>query len=145
MFKIIKKNLTPIIIATFLIGGLFIMFNNNNSNDDLSHVVDVKVPNLTAQAKQGEIAFKANCASCHGKNAGGSANGPPLIHDIYNSGHHADEAFIRAVKLGVRAHHWPFGNMAAITTISNIELQNIITYVRELQANNGIVSKAHKM
>jgi mono/diheme cytochrome c family protein len=102
-------------------------------------MVNVVVPNLTSVAKIGEQLFNQNCAVCHGANAAGTQGmGPPLIHIIYESNHHGDASFVIAVKNGVRAHHWSFGNMPAIDGVSEDDVGLIIQYVRELQRANGI-------
>ena len=105
----------------------------------------LKVPAFSTLATQGKTNFDANCASCHGVNATGTANGPPLIHDIYNPGHHADEAFFRAAKGGVPQHHWRFGNMARLPNVTDKQLVSIIRYVREMQEANGIFYRKHVM
>ncbi len=100
---------------------------------------EVTVPQLTNIQMQGETAFKTNCASCHGVNAAGKDGfGPPLVHRIYEPSHHGDMAFVLAVKQGVRAHHWKFGNMPPVAGVSDPEIQAIIAYVRALQRANGI-------
>jgi mono/diheme cytochrome c family protein len=103
------------------------------------------IPTFSKAAAQGQIAFDANCAQCHGSNAAGTAEGPPLVHDIYNPGHHADEAFFRAAKRGVPQHHWPFGNMPPRPDVSDKELTTIVRYIRELQEANGIFYRPHNM
>lgn len=110
-----------------------------------AETVSVKVPTLPAQAVAGSVAFDANCTACHGKNGTGTSLGPPLVHDIYNPGHHADESFARAVRQGVQQHHWRFGNMAPLPQVSDSQLAAIVRYVRELQQANGIVSRPHQM
>ena len=108
--------------------------------------VAVLVPReLSLTAQKGQAAFDANCAKCHGQNASGTDQGPPLVHAIYNPGHHSDEAFFVAAKLGVRAHHWPYGNMPPQPQVSAGEVAAIVAYVRELQAANGIVARPHQM
>ena len=100
----------------------------------------VSVPDqLSDSALIGKKGFDTNCASCHGQNAAGQ-NGiaPPLIHKIYEPSHHGDESFQRAVAMGVRAHHWKFGNMPAIEGLTRADVQAITAYVRELQRHNGI-------
>ena len=71
--------------------------------------------------------------TCHGRHATGSDQGPPLVHRIYEPNHHADIAFRLAVRNGVRAHHWPFGNMAPVEGVSDEDAIKITRYVRELQ------------
>jgi len=76
-------------------------------------IVAVNVPaTLSASAEIGGKTYEANCAACHGRNAAGQDGiAPPLVHVIYEPGHHGDEFFQRAVARGVRAHHWRFGDM----------------------------------
>ena len=94
---------------------------------------------LSEQAQMGKLAFEAYCAQCHGENAAGR-NGlaPPLVHKIYEPGHHGDGSFLVAAQQGVRAHHWNFGNMPAVEGITSAEVKTIVAYVRELQRENGI-------
>lgn len=102
-------------------------------------IVEVVVPELSARGERGETLFKANCASCHGLNAAGQEGvAPPLVHKIYEPSHHGDASFILAAQNGVRAHHWPFGNMPPIENVSRAEVEHITAYVRELQRANGI-------
>jgi len=86
----------------------------------------------------GEELFNANCADCHGPKATGSDKGPPLVHIYYEPSHHGDESFQRAVALGAQAHHWKFGDMAAIEGLSRENVEKIILYVRGLQREAGI-------
>jgi len=96
------------------------------------------VPDLTSEQEAGRVLFDANCATCHGPNASGSYQGPPLVHRIYEPSHHGDMAFLLAARQGVRAHHWRFGNMPAIDGVSEDEVVQITAYVRALQRANGI-------
>ena len=102
-------------------------------------------PQLSSLAVQGKTVFEANCASCHGKSAIGTDKGPPLVHNIYNPGHHADGAFFLAAKRGTRQHHWKFGDMPAQPQIKDEQIQAIVKYVRELQLANGIQFQPHNM
>ncbi len=63
--------------------------------------------------------YESNCSTCHGSSLGGvDGKGPPFIHAVYHPGHHSDTAFYRAIAKGVRAHHWQFGNMPPLPTLS---------------------------
>ncbi len=86
----------------------------------------------------GKAMYNQKCAVCHGLQAVGSPQGPPLVHRYYEPGHHSDMAFVLAVKRGVRAHHWRFGNMAPVPGLSDTDIKEIIRYVRALQRANGI-------
>ena len=98
----------------------------------------VVMPELSDNARLGEALFAANCAECHGADAGGSSQGPPLVHKIYEPGHHGDLSFHLAVRQGVRQHHWNFGTMAPRPEVETAEVDKIVCYVRELQFANGI-------
>lgn len=100
---------------------------------------------LSATARDGKILFERNCAACHGPSASGSENGPPLVHDIYNPGHHGDGSFHNAVQNGARAHHWRFGDMPKVEGVNEPMVGAIIEYVRALQAENGIATIEHRM
>lgn len=126
-------------IAGFVLLVIAILGWNFMGAREAQQQAAIKVPMLTAQAARGGEAFAANCADCHGVNAGGSDKGPPLVHQIYNPGHHADMTFVMAAKRGVRAHHWKFGNMPPQPQVSDDQIAAIIRYVRELQVANGII------
>ena len=96
------------------------------------------VPQFSAQAGAGAQLFAAHCASCHGTHATGSDHGPPLVHAVYEPGHHPNAAFQRAVSQGVMSHHWTFGNMPPVPGVSQTEVRRIIAYVRELQSANDV-------
>lgn len=103
-------------------------------------IVQVSTPETLSPDEQiGQRAFNAVCSACHGKNAAGQ-NGvaPPLVFKTYEPGHHPDEAFQRAAKNGVQAHHWKFGNMPPIEGLTRADVQYITQYVRALQRANGI-------
>lgn len=93
---------------------------------------------FSAKAIEGRPLFDANCAVCHGSRAAGTDQGPPLIHRIYEPSHHGDYAFQMAVRNGVRAHHWRFGNMPPVPGLTENQVAWITAYVREIQEANGI-------
>ena len=103
-------------------------------------MVEVVIPaSFTETEAAGERSFIALCAACHGKNAAGrDGMAPPLVHPIYRPAHHADEAFQIAVRHGVRAHHWRFGDMPRIEGVDRAEVESIIAYIRALQRANQI-------
>ena len=98
----------------------------------------VKVPDLSADARQGGSLFVVRCASCHGLYAEGTGKGPPLLHKYYHPGHHDDGAFWRAIRQGSQQHHWRFGDMKPVEGVTDEHVPLIIRYVRELQKANGI-------
>lgn len=87
----------------------------------------------------GEELFLANCAACHGADLLGTGTGPPFLHAIYAPNHHGDEAFQRAVALGVQPHHWEFGPMAPVEGLTRDDVAKIVAFVRKQQQDAGIV------
>jgi mono/diheme cytochrome c family protein len=109
-------------------------------NAENAVLANVLLPETLSQNAQiGQLGFEAKCAVCHGLNAAGQDGvAPPLVHIIYEPGHHSDEAFQRAAALGVRAHHWRFGDMPPVEGVTRGDVTMIIAYIRELQRANGI-------
>ncbi len=136
---------TAFALAAVAIAAGFVVLNGRSTRAPDDQKLSVKVPTLSEVAARGKIAFDANCATCHGVNATGTDQGPPLVHDIYNPGHHADGAFLLAAKHGVRQHHWPFGNMPPQPQVTEEQVTAIVRYVRELQVANGITERPHRM
>jgi mono/diheme cytochrome c family protein len=92
----------------------------------------------SATLAAGERLYEASCARCHGPGGAGSETGPPLVHVVYEPGHHADAAFQRAAAQGVQAHHWQFGDMPPVPGVTPDDVAKIVAYVRHLQRRAGI-------
>ena len=107
------------------------------AEEDTGVTVQVTPAALSDEAKQGEVVFNANCMACHGPNAAGTKLGPPLIHDIYEPGHHSDQAFYLAAATGVRAHHWNYGDMPAQPQVSEDEVGLVIRYIGSCKRRMG--------
>ncbi|MQA91712.1 MAG: c-type cytochrome [Gemmatimonas sp.] len=99
-------------------------------------VMQAEVP---VELATGVSLFADNCSACHGERGLGTEQGPPLVHIIYEPSHHADVAFLMAVRRGVRAHHWQFGDMPPIPSLDNEDVAEIVAYIRFLQRHAGIV------
>lgn len=121
-----------LLAAALVLGGQVVIRERSKKQ------VSVIVPELSAEAKNGKIAFETHCVPCHGINASGTDRGPSLIDRIYQPAHHGDFSFVRAVTLGVPQHHWLFGSMPAQPQVSREEIDRTIVYIRELQKANGI-------
>lgn len=133
----ISAGLAAVVVAA----GAWYLLKPNTSGKAASGapIVAVNVPALTGLAAEGEVAFNGNCAVCHGANAAGQDGvAPPLVHKIYEPNHHGDMAFVMAARRGVRAHHWPFGDMPPVPDVTDDQLVQIVSYVRTLQKANGI-------
>ena len=138
-----------IALAALLVAGVawFLQQHSPGLTDATVHapesgapMVEVTLPaDLSAEAQFGKRAFEVACATCHGENAAGQQGvAPPLIHKIYEPSHHADMAFQLAVQNGVRSHHWRFGDMPPVEGLTRADVASIVTYVREVQRENGI-------
>jgi cytochrome c len=146
-----ETTMKPILIlaAALTVSGLtYVAWPKNGSNTlnksdarvGNTALAEVLLPSALSQSAQiGKRAFEAKCVACHGVNAAGQVGvAPPLVHKIYEPSHHGDESFQRAVSLGVRAHHWPFGNMPAVEGLTRGDVVMVAAYIRELQRVNGI-------
>ena len=142
------KRIIAISITLIVVGALYLVWppalQTASSDTTVSMengvLANVLVPETLSQNAQiGQLGYEAKCAACHGANAAGQDGvAPPLVHMIYEPSHHGDEAFQRAAELGVRGHHWPFGNMSPIEGVTRGDVTMIIAYIRELQRANGI-------
>ena len=141
-----KQALLFIVIGVIALGAIAAAaILSNVAQDSQAFTVEVIPASLSQEGQEGATLFMMNCQVCHGQNAAGTKLGPPLIHDIYNPGHHSDDAFYLAAASGVRQHHWPYGDMPAQPQVSREEVAKIIRYIRELQEANEITYKAHSM
>ena len=87
---------------------------------------------------KGASLFTDYCSGCHGQGALGSEKGPPLVNKIYKPDHHPDFAFYRAVKAGVKSHHWQFGDMPSVSEINAEQVAHVVAYIRGEQRKAGI-------
>lgn len=135
-------NRRSLVIGLVLLGGAVFIYRSLQTPEAApsgAAMANVMVPDLSAQAREGEALFNRSCAACHGNDAAGQDGvAPPLVHKIYEPNHHGDAAFHLAAKNGVRAHHWQFGNMPPVEGVTDPELDQIVLYIRELQRANGI-------
>ena len=108
-------------------------------NVSTDEVADASIPVQDAAlvALGGQL-YAAHCASCHGTDLKGTDRGPSHLSAIYRPGHHADGAFALAAKVGVRQHHWRFGNMAPVEGLADDDLAAIVAFVREQQRLGGL-------
>lgn len=107
-----------------------------------AYVIPQASPGLMPNVAAGKKLFDKHCATCHGTdlkgNDKGEQKGPPLLHKVYEPSHHGDAAFQLAAKNGVRAHHWPYGDMAPVPQVTPDDVAHITAYVRMEQRKIGI-------
>jgi mono/diheme cytochrome c family protein len=95
-------------------------------------------PTPAGTTLDGRGLYAANCARCHGGDLKGTTQGPPFLDAVYRPAHHADAAFLIAVKNGVRPHHWNFGPMPPVEGLTDAQVAQITAFVREEQQAVGI-------
>lgn len=106
----------------------------------------VQPPNLTPQAQVGKVAFETVCATCHSKSLRGTDNGPPLLHAYYAPGAgHGDDVVLATIANGTKSHHWKFGDMPRPEGLKSGQEKDVLTYIRAMQAANGIVAAPQGM
>ena len=101
-----------------------------------SPTVAAEVPTEHAEGRQ---LFETHCARCHGAGGTGTERGPSFLSKIYERNHHGDASFLMAVRRGVTAHHWRFGDMPPIPDVSDDDATRIVGYIRWAQRLAGIV------
>ena len=138
-------NIGVLLCLFTIVAASFLIFSQNEKVTATELKVGEPIANVLVPDQISELGllgkniFELKCQSCHGINAAGRHEiGPPLVHKIYEPSHHSDQSFYRAVALGVKSHHWPLGNMAAVEGLTKGDVKAIISYVRELQRENGI-------
>ena len=91
---------------------------------------------LAADA-DGATAYEARCASCHGTDLRGTDTGPSQLSIVYEPNHHGDEGYRSAIRNGAPQHHWDFGDMPAISDITDEQIEAVIAYIRGEQQRLG--------
>lgn len=130
-----NKAVSWVLVVAAIGGGTYWLASNSRKPPVIA---DVVMPELSALAATGEVAFQGTCAACHGADLGGTENGPPLVVLVYRTAMHSDYAITSAIKNGVVAHHWRFGSMPPQGDIAETEIAGITAFIREVQAANGI-------
>ena len=96
------------------------------------------IPHFSTTAYEGREHFAAHCGKCHGAYGEGTDLGPMLVHSLYAPKSFPDDRIVAAATEGATARHWPFGDMPAIETVSELQLAQITSFLREVQEANGI-------
>ena len=145
-----KKFLLPAGIAAAVIAVVFVVIGGGCGGDStadgaprdpMTGKTEFDIPTQDPQlVAEGEILYKASCAACHGSDLLGTAVGSPHLSVIYNPEHHGDGSFALAVINGVKAHHFEFGDMPPIPTVTEDDFTRILAYIRETQRTEGFVA-----
>lgn len=103
------------------------------TGDDVESVAVVELP---ANA-DGATTYAARCASCHGADLRGTDKGPSQLSIVYEPGHHGDDGYRSAIRNGAPQHHWGFGNMPAVESITDDQIDRVISFIRSEQQRQG--------
>lgn len=93
--------------------------------------------NAAPDIARGRQLYGGACAMCHGADLRGTSRGPSQLSKVYEPSHHSDEAYRQAVKNGVRAHHWNFGDMPSLPEFPDDAITDVIAYIRSEQQKQG--------
>jgi len=127
------------VMRIFVLAGIIIFFTACQSEQgSVSSGPWIPPKTFVADPVLGQKIFAKHCAKCHGRGGKGTDKGPPFVHKVYEPSHHSDVAFYMAIRNGVQAHHWSFGNMPPVPMVSAEQAGHIVAYVRKLQRNAGI-------
>lgn len=117
--------------------GLWLVAGDGiGTSGDISEAAPMPV--LSDTAGLGQVEFAQACGGCHGARAEGTDRGPPLVHADYAPGLRSDQDIRHAVRNGVSAWRWSYGDMPAITGVAERDLDTMIRFLREMQRANGI-------
>lgn len=135
-------NLTSKLFVAFIglgfVAGIVLASPGLSPAKASTHSTTAKAPTVPPELNIGGMLFRNYCAACHGVDLMGTDQGPPFLHKIYEPSHHGDGSFFRAVKVGVRAHHWKFGNMEPVEGVNEKIVASIVKYVRYVQKKAGV-------
>jgi mono/diheme cytochrome c family protein len=125
--------------AVVLLLVAFVVFGNNASvRDPMTGATEFNIPvQPAALVSEGADLYQASCASCHGSDLRGTDLGPSQLSVVYQPGHHPDQAYALAAFNGVSAHHWQFGDMPPISGLSQVDMDRIVAFIREMQRTQG--------
>lgn len=120
-------------VALAVLGAVLLMASGCGGGEDTPAAPSADDDRVAA----GAAAYASHCAECHGADLRGTDAGPSFLSVVYEPGHHPDEAFRQAPRIGVRAHHWEFGDMPPVRDVTDDELEAIIAFVRASQEREG--------
>ena len=128
-----------IIFAIFFGPMVILLLVGEFDSQEQNHADDAfSVPTFSARATMGRSLFAEHCAACHGAYGEGAVEGPPLVHPMYASDQLSTADFQAAIRHGVIAHRWPFGDMPRIKGLDPEAVEEVYAFVREMQRANDI-------
>ena len=127
------KSKNSLLILALSVSALLLLLSNGGQIGGNRDAVLKRGLDSAQIRRDGLQLYNANCLNCHGVNSRGTSFGPPLIHRLYGPSSLPDKAFAQAVFYGAPARHWDYGPMAPIKGISQVQIAQILAYVRSQQ------------
>ncbi len=87
--------------------------------------------------RDGLKSYNEKCLQCHGVEGRGSSFGPALVHPRYSAENLSDQAFAQAVIYGAPQLHWDYGAMDPVKGLSQVQIAQVLAYIRNLQAQKS--------
>ncbi len=122
--------------VAFVIAGGLVALGACGSDDDAATPTSSS-SSVDPGQLPGAALYAQSCASCHGADLRGTDKGPSHLSIVYEPNHHSDDSFRNAVANGVGSHHWNFGDMDPVPSLSAEDVDAIIAYVRAVQTRDG--------
>lgn len=126
-------------ILAALVGVLFVLSLLAPEGEQRRAALGLSESIREGDFQAGSALFAEKCASCHGADLRGTDKGPPLLNPVYKPDHHSDLAIRLAVKNGVTAHHWQFGDMPPVPGVTPGQIDDLIAYIRGVQRREGLI------
>lgn len=134
-FKTLRIGRLTIVVLAM---SLFLIACDRLSPEERRQALHLPPLGFKGDTRKGLTIFQTNCVACHGPSGSGTVQGPPLVHQVYRSNHHANLSFHLAVRDGVKSHHWNYGDMKPIPEITPEETEHVIAYIRREQRRKGL-------
>jgi len=133
---VVSVAIVLVILAIVVVGGE--ESSSSAPRDPMTGKTEFDIPVQDPQlVAEGDALYQASCSVCHGSDLRGTPIGPSHLSVIYNPDHHGEGSFAAAVVTGVQAHHWNFGDMPPVPTITEADFERIMAFIRENQRIEG--------
>ena len=132
------KSRNSVLILVLSISALLLLLSNGGKIGNGDENVLKRGLDSGQIRRDGMKLYLANCLNCHGVHGRGTSFGPPLVHPHYGPSILPDQAFAQAVLYGAPERLWGFGAMKPIESLSQVQIAQILAYVRTQQSEAKI-------
>ncbi|PLW76150.1 c-type cytochrome [Cohaesibacter celericrescens] len=132
------KSKNSVLILVLSISSLLLLLSNGGKIGGSDDNVLKRGLDSAQIRRDGMKLYIGNCLSCHGVHGRGTSFGPPLVHRSYGASELSDQAFAQAVHYGAPERLWHFGEMKPLKELSQVQVAQILAYVRAQQTDAEI-------